>query len=414
MNAGNPDGTSAAPNARTFRASTSEAALALIHQELGPEAMIVSVRQVLGGPAWQTWKKPEVEVLAIPAPASKPAIAPLPITTPGQGPQDTETKPNLLISNSVGGLPTRQTELAELLITLASARSQPVKKDAIQTTAGHDAVHPAEKEPPQSFITLKKHLEQQGLDPVLIKKVLITSANSLSPRAMQDDVSVRAHVRQQLEAYVRVQPLDLRRSSQSASHRVVCLLGPSGAGKTSTVAKIAALAVQMLRMKVVWVCADTVRTGAIALARAYTEPLGVELRLAYTPQDLGQVFPAVDQADLILVDMPACNPRRETEVIEMGGFLTEMPQRSAYLVAPATTRHEELLETAAALGTFNLNGLIITKLDEAIAYGSSYNLVWRSQLPLVYCTSGTRIIGDLLSAQAKTLPALLMGETKCL
>ena len=124
------------------------------------------------------------------------------------------------------------------------------------------------------------------------------------------------------------------------------------------------------------------RTGAITEARTFADTLGIRLELVYTPADLVEMVRKNQDADLILVDTPSCNPRREAEVVSLGEMLTSIPNRLTYVVAPATAKDSDLMKAISAFSLFNLKGLLITKLDETCTYGSAYNIAWRSKLPL--------------------------------
>ncbi len=239
------------------------------------------------------------------------------------------------------------------------------------------------------------------MDKNLISKTLSSCAMSMNRSGMSDAGKVQTNVRRQLEAPIR--------SLKANSERAICLIGSSGSGKTSICAKLAA-ANKELGKKVVWVCADTIHTGAIALARAYTETLQIPLRLVYTPEELDQVIKAETDADLILIDTAAVNPCNHSEVIELGAYLTVLPARTTYLVTPATAKEADLNEAAAAFGPFNLKGVILTKLDETSFFGSLYNFIYRSHLPLAYFSSGRRILEDFQPADAHAFVNLIIGH----
>jgi flagellar biosynthesis protein FlhF len=93
----------------------------------------------------------------------------------------------------------------------------------------------------------------------------------------------------------------------------------------------------------------------------------------------------------------------------LGAFITTLPERETYLVAPATAKETDLAEALAAFGPFSLKGLILTKLDETSFYGGPFNLAWRSQLPLVYFASGPGVLDDLHPADAGQLAGLVVG-----
>ncbi len=159
---------------------------------------------------------------------------------------------------------------------------------------------------------------------------------------------------------------------------------------------------------VAWICADTMRAGAIAQARAYAETLKLPLRVVYTPGELAQAVAAESGADLVLVDMPGCNPRRENAVVELGAYLSALPERSTYWVAAATAKETDLADTLAAFHPFRLTGMMVTKLDETATFGNVYNLAWQSRLPLAFFTAGPRVLDELVPAEAEQLAAALL------
>ncbi len=367
---------------RTYRAPTTQAAFDLIQQELGPEALIVSVRQVPPAP-WQAWKRPQVEVVAIANSTEPPGRL---STAPGQA---SKTRPR----NTIPARSDKKELEAVLLKLLAQAQTPEQKREL-----------------PSPLLDLKNHLLRQELDDERVERLLMACAETLSPQTLQNQAALRQYAQRQLEADLRTFTPDLLNPPAPSQPWVLVLVGPSGSGKTSTCAKLAALASGVLHKQVAWVSADTVRTGAIALARAYTEPLGIPLHLAYTPDELVQATNAAS-ADLILVDTPACNPRNSSQIVELGAFLTAIPKRVTLLTVPATLRESDALEAIAALSPFHLHGLVITKLDETRTFGNIFNLARRSQLPLAYFTRGNRPLGDLQAAQAAHLCAMLLGDS---
>jgi flagellar biosynthesis protein FlhF len=441
-------------NTRHFRAANTQLALEQVQRELGPEAIIVSVKQVPSGAAWQVWKDPEVEVIAMPAPGKVVASSPSSNTAPAH------SRPAAAPAVKASTLPADNIEaiLSHLALrvqnTSTPASATPVKAKPASASRGLEREQPAgpeikpfvpgqphkktsvkpaadleelveeklapktkvlpaaTEEPalPAAVISVENQLEVQGLDKALVKKLSSTCLETLSPKALTEEARVRNHIRKQLEAYVRVHKHDFPAEDGLPGTKVICLVGPSGAGKTSISAKLTAYYTTVLHKKVAWICADTIRTGAIALARAYTEPFGIPLELAYSPEDLTQAVKKLAGADIILVDTPARNPRNNADVIEMGAFLTALPERITYLVVPATAKENDMNDMIAAFAPFNLRGLVFTKLDETGFYGSLFNLAWRSQIPMAYFSAGSGVMEDLFPAQVKQLVGMIFGE----
>ncbi|NUM46029.1 MAG: hypothetical protein HUU38_15085 [Anaerolineales bacterium] len=192
-------------------------------------------------------------------------------------------------------------------------------------------------------------------------------------------------------------------TSRFLRDRIICLIGTSGVGKTSTAAKLAARAKKLWNRKVTWICADTIRAGAIAQASALTESLSIPLRVAYTPEELKDIIAAETDADLLLVDTPATNPRRDTEMIELASFLTVVPNMAIYPVLSATAKDADLGRAAGAFTTFHPKGLILTHLDETDHLGNVINLAWHTRQPLAFFTAGPGALDEIQGARAERL-----------
>jgi flagellar biosynthesis protein FlhF len=367
---------------RTFRAANMREAFDNIQRTLGPDALVVSVRQVPAGSVWEVWRKPEVEVVAMSKKdeGQEPKTEPR-AKAPAARPPETETRAKDLAA-----------DFAQVKSTLSEVASRLDRFTLSDWSVPLGNIY--------------RRLVAQELDEELARRVIAACTEALNPRTLENESVVREYVQQQLEAAL-TEPVN-----SAITAPVVCLVGTSGAGKTATVAKLAAHYTQTLGRRVAWICADTFRAGAIAQARIYAEALKLPLRVAYTPPELAQAVAAEPDADLILVDTPAYNPRRTSTIVELGELLTALPAslRATYLALPATAKASDALEALAASKPFDLKGLVLTKLDETHTFGSSFNVAWRSGLPLAFFTTGAEALGDLQPAQTRLLINALFGE----
>ncbi len=364
---------------RTFRAPNMLAALQAVQQELGPEALVVSVRQVQDGPAWQVWRGKGVEVVAMPPAGFPPAGPP--------GAATALKSPTASISNAAA----LAAEIARLKARRGD-RSAPARSASGSTTLS----------------AYRQRLITQGVEAALVDDILAVCAQTLGPQGLIEDRRVRAFLQGQLAARLRT-----RGEALLSAHRTICLIGARGSGKTSIAAKLAAQRARSARQQVVWICADTHHAGAIAEARAFSEPLGANLRLAYTPQELAQQAAECGEADLILVDTPGCNPLREDEVAEVGGYLSALSNRAIYLMAAATCKETDLHQMLAAFAPFRPDGAVATHLDETTSFGALFNFLRRSRLPLLYTSRGPEALHGLQAGRSGALArALLEGSWK--
>ena len=270
----------------------------------------------------------------------------------------------------------------------------------------HEELLTKVKEHPKKLIEAQTILLNQGVERTVVEKMVKICAESLSPQSLARDNILQDYLKKQLESNIHVFS-----PSALATHHQIVIIGSSGVGKTSLSGKLAAHITQERRQNIVWISADTVRTGAIAEAKVFTELLDIPLYLIYTPEDLRQVVENIPHDTVMLIDTPACNPYREDNLVELGKLLETLPQRTTYMALPATMKEMDITQTLAAYTLFKVDGFVITKMDETCEYGAVYNVVWRSKLPVAYFTYGVRLLDDLVIAEANVLSTALFGES---
>jgi flagellar biosynthesis protein FlhF len=191
--------------------------------------------------------------------------------------------------------------------------------------------------------------------------------------------------------------------------QVICMVGTNGSGKTSACAKLAAYYKHVEGKNVVWIGADTVRTAAISEARIYADSLGIAFKPVYTPEELNKAV-TEDGVDVFMVDLPGVNPRNEKSLVDLGSLISPLKRRITYLVVSATTKDADLQQCYAALGAYNLDGILVSKMDETESLGNIYNFALLTQMPLVWFSKGHNILDDLEPASPTRLVNELLVE----
>lgn len=383
---------------KTFKAESTFQTLQLVQEEMGAEAIVVSMREIPVGPVWNPWKKLSVEV-----------VAALPEDMKGtQKPRSSqmefvEERPEIEWEIPVTKKPLKLPPPLKLNLTPVTNQTAPVA-DSVRKTGSASPSN--DRYVPPALKNIQQQLIQQGVENSLIDNLLNLAMETLSPTTLADTETCKRSIIQFMGAELRVQ----KGAGAFVSNNVMCVIGASGSGKTSVIAKLAIFFREHLNKSVTWVCADTVRMGAIAEAKAYTDALGLDLKLVYTPQDLRDIVHAPQANEMFLVDTPGYNPCNERQMVELGALLSEMLGRCTYLVAPATAKEADLFQLSASLGVFNLDGLIITKLDETHHFGGLYNFVRKNQIPLGYFTSGRETTQHLEVADPARLVSALFGK----
>lgn len=170
--------------------------------------------------------------------------------------------------------------------------------------------------------------------------------------------------------------------------RTLALVGPTGVGKTTTIAKLAGRARLEQRRRVGLVTLDLFRVAAVDQARAYADLLGAPLEVAGSSAELSRALDRLARCDLVLVDTAGRSPTDAPRLAELAALLAAAPEVEVWLTLSATTRLRELREAAARFAGCGPRGLVLTKLDETRAPGDAVELLARAPAPLRLVTDG--------------------------
>lgn len=193
---------------------------------------------------------------------------------------------------------------------------------------------------------------------------------------------------------------------------VLALVGPTGVGKTTTVAKLASEAILRRNLKVGLINLDSYKVAAFDQLGTYAKILNVPFRSVANADDLKVAIQDFHSLDLVIVDTTGRSQRDPESLREMQTMLQAVAGGKAevrsQLVLSATTRDAELYDIAARFSIFRPQGLIVSKLDEATIFGSIFNVSQKAKLPLLYFTTGQRVPEDIEEATRERVAALIL------
>ena len=242
---------------------------------------------------------------------------------------------------------------------------------------------------------LAQHLEQLGLAPALIGELL---------GQLGDTQDMGAAWRELLGQHL-VARIPIASDDMLAEGGVVALLGPTGVGKTTTVAKLAARFVREHGARHLGLLTtDNYRVGAHEQLQNYGRLLGVPVQMVDSADDLATALAALANKRLVLVDTAGMSQRD----LRLGEALASLRREGlrGYLTL-ASNAHETMLdETIATFGALPLAGCVLTKLDECPSLGGTLSAVIRHGLPIACVTDGQRVPEDLRPARARDLVSL--------
>jgi len=196
--------------------------------------------------------------------------------------------------------------------------------------------------------------------------------------------------------------------------KVVFFVGPTGVGKTTTIAKIASRFCVEEKKKVALLTADTYRIAAAEQLRTYANILEVPFRIVYSVAEMEQYFQEFESYDYILIDTAGHSHRNEEQRINssmMLHSLDEVAETEVYLVVSATTKYRDLISIADVYKDMAEYTLIFTKLDETASYGNLLNLRLHTGAELSYVTCGQNVPEDIDKFNPqKTVKQILGGK----
>ncbi|MEW6056948.1 MAG: flagellar biosynthesis protein FlhF [Bdellovibrionota bacterium] len=200
-------------------------------------------------------------------------------------------------------------------------------------------------------------------------------------------------------------PLNFKAGSEQ---RVFALIGPTGVGKTTTIAKLASQAILQKNLRVGLINVDSYKVAALDQLATYAKILNVPFRQASNSAELDRALAEFKPLDLILIDTSGRSQRDAESLSQMRALLSECAAIRPLLIMSATTRDQELYDIITRFKVFNPTGLIFSKLDESATFGCIYNVAVKTGAPLTYFTVGQRVPEDLEPASRERVADLIL------
>jgi flagellar biosynthetic protein FlhF len=197
-------------------------------------------------------------------------------------------------------------------------------------------------------------------------------------------------------------------AKSSHGPKVVALVGPTGVGKTTTIAKLASQAILQKNLRVGLINVDSYKVAALDQLATYAKILNVPFRQASNAAELDRALTEFKPLDLVLIDTSGRSQRDSESLVQMKALLAECTAVRPILIMSATTRDQELYDIITRFKIFNPTGLVFSKLDETATFGCIYNISQKTGLPLNYFTVGQRVPEDIEPASRERVAGLIL------
>ncbi len=426
---------------KRFEALSLQEALQAIKAELGPEAVIVSSRRIQkSGGLFGLLSQSVIEVTA--------AV--------DRSTEAEDTQPAVTLDRSLQALINKQLPATRPVVEEPKAKKEATFSEQLQVATVLDPVtqqlhdmkeeiqrlRETQKDPEHALGPLRQELEglrivvgqvlgsqmdkrieglpgdlledyhalvTQGVDPQLAHQVLRSVVETLGTAGLGNRDVIKDLLRERLEEGLAVSKPSV---SRQYGQKIIMLVGPTGVGKTTTIAKLAGLAAQRdEHQKTVLITLDTYRVAAVEQLRVFAKILKIPLEVAVSAQDFLECMGRHQEADLILIDTAGRSPKDRAgheELIAMtrGSFKIE-----THLVLAAPMAEAVQMDTIRRYQSMPIHNIIMTKLDESTRSGSLYNVLSASGLPVSYLSAGQRVPEDLDVATRERIVDLVLGES---
>ena len=249
-------------------------------------------------------------------------------------------------------------------------------------------------------------LVERGVNVETARTIAGFLRESLTERELGSEEVIVAAIKDTIRDLIQVDPPF---SASASGPRRIALVGPSGAGKTTTLAKIAASYLGRHSRSVAMITIDTYRIAAVEQLKVYGEIMDLPVEVVITPEQLQQALARHRDKELILIDTAGRSPRDSMSIEELCLFFPAQQNIDKHLVLSATTREQELLDAIERFRPLGITHTIYTKIDECATLGAVLNVQIQNPSPLSFFANGQRVPEDLMTATAKLAAELIMN-----
>ena len=364
-------------------------ALALVRRELGPDAAVLHTCEVRSRWWGLLPRARQIEVTAsrgvnVPSRLPTRAVVEPPVEAPASRPS-TRISSDTKLTHQVQG------QLSTL---------QAMVKDLCRRSKGG-----GRGDWPEELFHLFTELLDAELSEEVARELVERVRNDPANEGLSDAMLLKARVAGLIESDICVAgPIRVT----PGRCRLAALVGPTGVGKTTTIAKLAANFRLKEKRRVGLITVDTYRIAAVEQLRTYADIIDLPMHVVSTPREMRETVAEMSHLDLILLDTAGRSPRDEVRIQELKMFLAEANADEVHLVLSSVAAARTLEQTAERFAAVGTTALILTKLDEASGLGNVLPLLRSGGLPLSYLTNGQSVPDDIETADARELARMIL------
>ena len=362
---------------KVFTASNIQEAMKKVKETLGVDAIILHTRKIKQGGVMGLFAKETVEIVAAIEDVYVPAKKSTPIAK------------NLNKDLALNFIEKNNQERDSLVKEIADIKN--ILRDVVQNTSKlNTAANSVELEnQPSVYNFLEKYLQEKGLIPTLVE-YLIKNSSLTENISLEDAKKLFAFKLADL-----VKTAEIEKNPENGPVKIA-LIGPTGIGKTTTLAKLAAMSIFEANLNVGLLTADTYRIAAVEQLRTYANILNIPLEVVYNLKDIGLAVQGFQDKDIIYIDTAGRSQYNKQQISELKQALQENTDITPCLVISANITFKEAVQIINNFSVNNLENVIFTKLDETFDTSIIFNVAYTyPNLKVAYITNGQNVPEDI-------------------
>ena len=341
---------------------------------------------------------------------TRPALVPPPLQTPAPRPQpqpqvqaipDNDTR---LLRDQVGALADRIDILLQRITAVENGVSVAVQQTQQRNTAQNfqqgASQFQAMPRLSQEDSGIEGRLRSSDVDERYIRKLLADYA-VMSKKERGKKLPFTKWLGNQIEC-------SGDNGGDAAGGRKVMLLGPTGVGKTTTIAKLAAIKALWEHKKVLLLTSDTYRIAAVEQLKTYAKILGVPIEIIFDLNTIPSVVAEHDNAEIMLLDTAGRSQRDKKNMELFENLYNAFTPDAVHLVLAANMKYKDMLDVVEHIPNIPISHLLFTKLDETVSYGSIFNIQQVMGCPVSFLTVGQNVPKDIETATGSRIAEFLM------
>ncbi|MEA2112290.1 MAG: flagellar biosynthesis protein FlhF [Campylobacterota bacterium] len=258
---------------------------------------------------------------------------------------------------------------------------------------------------PSEFAEIYKLSLQSGMSKEHLDEIMKLSLEHMPSKMRESSVSVKRYFQTLLRKMV---PVRLEKEPNSRSKKVIMLVGPTGVGKTTSIAKLAARYSYLMdkNHKVGLVVLDTYRIGAVEQLMQYARMMKLGIETVVDPPEFANALESLRYCDYILIDTMGSSPYDKDKIEKIYECLHSNDTEfnvDVVLVMPSSIKYEDMQATYDNFSTLGVDTVMFTKLDETRGFGNIFSLVYETKKPISYFSIGQEVPEDLVAAKSEML-----------